>query len=86
MLIEAHRHFVATSVQSGVDVSRPEEGREKKAIKTLFYPALHFNNPFPSGRQKEKGGIYVHGGGEEWETQRAVIEMCGKLGEQENCG
>lgn len=30
-------------------------GKRKKGIKTLFYPALHFNNPFPSDMEGEKG-------------------------------
>lgn len=32
VMTEAHRHFVATSVQSGVDVSRVEKGRKKTAV------------------------------------------------------
>ncbi len=39
----------------------------------MFYPALHFKNPFPSDMEGEKGGICEC---MEGETQKALIEMC----------
>lgn len=40
-------------------------GKGEKREKTLFYPALHFNNPFPSDMEGEKGGMceYMERGG-----------------------
>lgn len=86
VLIEAYRHFVATSVQSGVDVSRAVEGRGKKGKKLCS--TQHFISITLSPviwREKRVGCVSIWrggvdgGGGVEWETQRAVIEMCVKL-------
>lgn len=46
-------------------------------MKTLFYPALHFNNPFPSDVRGEMG--VQRKGGLESETQGTAAEMSVKL-------
>lgn len=42
VLIEAHRHFVATSLQSGVAISRAERGRGGKRDKNFVLPSASF--------------------------------------------
>lgn len=56
----------------------PRKAEEKEGIKTLFYPALHFNNRFPSDMKGEKGWIHMCVCACVWETERTVIEMCRK--------
>lgn len=66
----------------GCTVQR-DEGEGAKGEKTLFYPVLHFNNPFPADVEGVQDWMheYVWRGGGVWN-----IKWWSKLGEQENCG